>query len=458
MKTRGSESWLAAMAFAVSATLLGYAVQLSNGALSNPAMQHALWAFALCLFAVLAIPLRLLERLGDGPVILALGVALAFQIGLQLVSSPGLYLRPGHDLAYHHRLLALAAILCGALLSRRPWLGRLALPALLGVFWLLGSWMLAASPRPFIDVFAWTNEALSALANGKSPFEGPMPNIYRDTRWYAAGAADAQWVRTGYPYPPLGLLLGWLGKALGGDFRFANLACITLAGGCMAYARGGRLGFAAAAAFLLTPRMLFVLEQSWTDAYAVGLLALTVFCALRAPRLTPYAFGLLLVSKQYTLPLAPLALLLIEGPWSLRAIVRFALKAAVPALGVTLPFLVWNPCAFLDSVYFTARNIPFRPDSLSLIAWTAKEGAPTLPSWSSFAAMAVALGLGLVRGARSPAGFAGGAALVIFCFFLFSRHAFCNHYFLVIGALFLAAAAMRPEAMKPLESTRAAAA
>ena len=45
---------------------------------------------------------------------------------------------------------------------------------------------------------------------------------------------------------------------------------------------------------------------------------------------------------------------------------------------------------------------------------------------------------------RTPAGFAGGVALVYFAFFAFNKQAFENYYFFVIGAL-CCAVALTPE-------------
>ena len=88
----------------------------------------------------------------------------------------------------------------------------------------------------------------------------------------------------------------------------------------MALAQGGRVGFAAAALFLLSPRGFYVLEHGWTEPFVVMLLAATVFCACRRPRWTPLMLGLLLFSKQYIFIALPAMLLLAPRPWASRAL------------------------------------------------------------------------------------------------------------------------------------------
>jgi hypothetical protein len=56
-----------------------------------------------------------------------------------------------------------------------------------------------------------------------------------------------------------------------------------------------------------------------------------------------------------------------------------------------------------------------------------------------FAAMIV---MGL-KAPRTAAGFAAGGALILLAFFAFNKQAFCNYYFVVVGALWCAVGAAR---------------
>src|SRR5205085_9340518 len=102
----------------------------------------------------------------------------------------------------------------------------------------------------------------------------------------------------------LTLLLALPGHLVG-DFRYAQLAALAIAGGLLAYARPGERGgfpgaraVAASALLLFTPRGFSVVEAGWTEPFAILMLAATVFCACRRGRAwmlgCAMCFGLLL--------------------------------------------------------------------------------------------------------------------------------------------------------------------
>src|SRR5262249_38396094 len=123
-------------------------------------------------------------------------------------------------------------------------------------------------------------------------------------------------------------------------------------------------------------------------------------------------------------------------------------KAGAVAAVVTLPFALWNLRAFVESVILFQGRQPFRPDALSYVAWSARDGIARLPQWASFAMALVALGLSWWRAPRTPAGFAASAALVFLLFFAFAKQAFCNYYFMVLGIACCAVAALHAPARK----------
>ncbi len=267
-----------------------------------------------------------------------------------------------------------------------------------------------------------------------------FPNIYGHTRFYGEGLVEGGRLTFGFPYPPLSLLLALPGKLLG-DPRYAQLGAMTLAAAFMAWARGGRLGAGAAALYLLMPRGFFVLEQSWTEPFLVLLLSATVFCACRFPRALPYAVGLLLASKQYSVFIVPLLLLLV--PLRGREAWGLLWRAAVTAAVVSLPLALWDVGAFLRSVVTLQVHQPFRTDALSYLAWWVSQGHAPPPIWIPFVAVLGVLGLALWRAPRTPAGFAASVALAYVTFFALNKQAFCNYYFFVVGALCVAVAAAR---------------
>ena len=318
---------------------------------------------------------------------------------------------------------------------------RLTLPSLLLLHFAIGVWVIRTSPSPVIDVYAIHRQSLDELLRGENPFAMTFANIYSSTIMYGPGQILNGRLDFGYCYPPLNLLLALPGHVLFGDYRYSYLACVSISGALLGLALPGRRATLAAALLLLTPRGFYVIEHGWTDPVVALLVCSTVICAVRAPRLLPVSLGLLLFSKQYTFLLIPaiIALLLFKQSWRLKR--RTLLLSAAIGSALTLPFLLWNPRAFLWDVVALQFHSPFRPDSLSYLAFIASLGGPRLPSLVGFAAALPAVALSLRRGARTAAGFAASTALTLLLFFAFNKQAFCNYYFLCIAGLCAAAAA-----------------
>ena len=122
---------------------------------------------------------------------------------------------------------------------------------------------------------------------------------------------------------------------------------------------------------------------------------------------------------------------------------RLLFVSLLVATLVTVPFLLWAPKAFLDSVVTLQLYQPFRGDSLSFPAFLAALGGPILPGGLAFVTASVALAMGLWLAARTPAGSASIVALVYYVFFASNKQAFANYYLFVIGAMCCAVAAGR---------------
>jgi hypothetical protein len=315
-----------------------------------------------------------------------------------------------------------------------------ALP-LLAAYLGLGIVALASAPDPKIDVYVFQRDASAALLAGGNPYALTFPNIYENDAFYGPGVVDGGRVRYGFPYPPLSLLLVVPAWALAGDPRLAQLVALVGAAALVARLRPGRTGALAAAVLLLSPRSLFVLTQAWTEPFAILLLALLVLARERRPRLAPLAAGLLFVIKQYVVILLPLARFL--APRDRRDTLRFAAQGVAAGALVSVPIALWSPGDFWRSAVLWQLVQPPRYDALSYSALLMRVGVD-LPVIVPFVA-AGALALVAVR--RLPEGgtpFAAGAALVLWGFFVFSKQAFCNYYFLVIGAAVLAALGPAP--------------
>jgi hypothetical protein len=149
----------------------------------------------------------------------------------------------------------------------------------------------------------------------------------------------------------------------------------------------------------------------------------------------PYLLGVLLASKLY-MPFAVFLTPLLLGG-RLRDLPAVLLRAALTGGAISLPLILWDLPAFMNSAVTLQFRQPFRWDSLSYLAWwiSGRQDAAAVPSsaWA-FVAMFVATALCLWRSPRSPGGFPFGIAVVYMAFFAFNKQAFLNYYSLVIGA------------------------
>lgn len=420
----------------IAAIAMGFAIQIAS-TLHPDAFNITAGVLVVTLLAVVLTDRELTARaslVALGPLLVAVSVYFV----LHFTRAPGIYLRDTPSWVEHQVYATLAAVASGALLWRPG--SRLFLGLLLLSGFALGVWLLRASPAPEIDVWAWHNTAYDALVSGVDPYAINMPNIYGHTKWFAPGLADDTSVFVGYPYPPVTLLAGSVGQLLAGDYRYWNLAAQLGAAGLMARTQPGRMAALAAIVFLFQPRGLFVLEQGWTEATSCLAIAACVWCAVHKPRALPWVFGLMVGVKQYFVFAVPLLPLLL-GTTDVRVLGRFLLKAAIIPLILTVPFLLWEPKAFFNSVVAFQARQPFRPDALSVMAWLVSKGGPMIPLNASFALAAGAVALALWRSKRSPAAFSAAFALTLLFFFFFAKQAFTNYYYLIIACLCAAAAA-----------------
>lgn len=443
---------ISAAGLLLSAAALGCALQVNFGQFHPLAL---LWLTVALVGGLLSIGRagRRATRLPAPKVTVVLTLALGVQFLLLLQRSPGatgeLAAAGSNLLPFRAGIIIAAALTAGACFAKGR-LGRACLFAMLLTHAALGAWVLRAAPAPGIDVAIFQRDAAAALLAGQNPYAITFPNSYADpARYYAPGVVRDGRLMFGFPYPPLSLLLVLPGHWLG-DFRYAQWAAMTLAGGLIALARPGRFATAAAAVLLFTPRGFFVLEAGWTEPFAVLLLAATVFIACRRPRALPawLPLGLLVAVKQYLVlvlllvPLLPASARMRRG-----RLLGFALAVAA---AVTLPAALMDLPAFLHSAVVLQWRQPFRDDALSYLAGLAHFTGWRAPAWVGFALVAPAVLLCLRKCPRTPAGFAAAVALVCLVFFAFNKQAFCNYYHFVIGALCCAAGASGPIDPSPL--------
>jgi hypothetical protein len=357
-----------------------------------------------------------------------------------------------HHLSVFWALSGAAAVYCGSMLMARPLLGRFSPLVLVALQVALAVWLIRIDVDPGIDVFIFQNEAGSALVHVHNPYRLTFENIYSPgaaTRAYGPGVIGADGrLQYGYPYMPLTLFMALPGL-IGHDVRYAMVLAVAATGLLIAYTRNTWLGYASAAGLLFMARTAYVIDMSWTEPLVAFLLALTVFCAVRRPRWTPYALGLLLASKQYT-PFAIVLAPLLFG-WEPRRLIGPVLRAILTAAVVTLPLVLLDVQAFVHSAIMWQLRQPFRMDALSfLVVWAKLRGTTNAPVAAAFVALVVAGGLSLWRLRPSPANFAAAVAITYFAFFAFNKQAFMNYYFFALAGLWCSVAALDLPAQFPL--------
>jgi hypothetical protein len=437
---------------ATAAVALGLALQIRDGAYHPSALALVGVAFLCTAAALLEVPLLalseralvvLLATLGAGQ--LALWVM--EPVARDLVADPS-------ALRGLQLLIAGAAGTLVAIAAGPPRVRKVAVVVLLALHFAAGLWVLRHA-RPETDVFNFQRGSLEAFRQGIDPYAIKFHNYYHPNEsFYGPGLVVKGIVQFGYPYPPLPLYLIW--PALwAGDIRYAHLAALTLGGAAIAFARPGRVAPLAAALLLFSPRVGLLLQMAWTEPFTILFLALTVLCALRAPRLLPVALGLFLATKQYLVFAVMAVPLLISGEdRKRRALVLLAQGTAV-ALAVSLPLMLWHPGAFIRSAVTLQFRQPFRDDALSALVPLVRAGAPRLLGTILPLVLAPLAGaLALWRGQRAPAGFAVAIALTYLVFLAVNKQAFCNYYFFPLAALCAAMAATTvapPEVAAPGE-------
>jgi hypothetical protein len=421
-----------------AAWLTGVAIHWNNGYYNPSALLLITAAIAVGGVACLWRPSRAIESLSPAVVVQGLAIAILIEAVLmwQRAADP----------------VVLAGIACLGLLGvlQAVDLRTLRLPlvgAMLGVFWIVASMSVRLAPSPPIDVFAFQQTGAAALLDGENPYEDRYPNLYeRHPEFYGPGVVDAnKHLTVGLPYPPFSLLVALPAYLLGGDSRYADVAAIAGSAALMFLSGSSRWTALMAALFLLTPRVLFLIEYAWTETIFAFTFSVMMFCAVRWRRGLPYALGLFLATKQYSVFALPFVPLLLGRARQRRDVVRLVMVGLAVAAVVTAPFFLWNPQAFWRSVVVFQFLQPFRAESLSHLVWIHKY-FPGLPGQQlmSFVVLAAMLAVLWWRRQPTPAYFAGAVGVMHLAFFAFSKQAFANYYYFVIAALCWGAAAACP--------------
>ena len=289
------------------------------------------------------------------------------------------------------------------------------------------------SPSPHIDVWTVQTYGARALLEGKNPFVAvavvdTAPGVVRDD--------------VPYVYPPLQVLLTAPGLLLG-DVRATMGAALLLIGVSLRdlTLRSGRklpaiLCDAPALVVWLSPKLLFIFQQTWVDPVQIALICSGTALAVRQ-RVWPAAvvFGLVLASKQTMFWVAPLAF--VSFP-AFR--VRHALVAACIPVATYLPFALWNWPALLHANLGFVAGLPARPDALSFVNWARLALGVHVPYAIAFPLAGTLVGYVLLRRRAQPEIFGVALLLTYFVFFTLNKWTFANYYFSLLGMAALGAA------------------
>jgi hypothetical protein len=419
--------------------LLGMALFDWHGGYSPQALGLLLSALALLAAALTGPGAGVREGVVVGTGLAGLGVSFALIAG----SEPALDLLAGARVEEFSGLVAVAALAAGVAILDGDRLGKWAAWLALGLFALAAVWVLQASPRPKIDVFVIHDGAASGLLAGENPYAMRFDQIYSPelaVQLYGSKSLDAEGrLDAGYTYLPLTILTAVPGRLLG-DVRYGNVLAVVAAAAFMLGMGGGTGGRLAAMTFLFSPMNFFVLEMAWTEVWSAALFAGFVWSLAGGAGgwrrgAAPWIFGLLLVSKQH-LPLLVLPVAWVCLPETRR--IGFLWRMLVAGMVVTLPMILWNPAAFWQSAVVFLGSTPFRYDGLSIGSALHTVGVRLPgPVWWVFGLGAFG---GVVFGLRRCGGdrlvrFAVGSGLAMAVFFVLSKQAFCNYYFLVIACV-----------------------
>jgi hypothetical protein len=431
----------------IAVLALGQALQVNYGFFSVPAIGWLTITLICTVFSTFSNKLHL-PKIPGKVIAFILGSGLVFQIYLLTITLPGYFLLS--DFLKKLSFFKICVITAGlfALLSLIPvgifksWIRKSFFACTILSMGAAGIWLVNASPKPFIDVFVFEQTSAQALLKARNPYELKPPNIYGNMDFYGPLLVKDGKMTIGNPYPPLSIYLSTIGYAVAGDIRYSHLVAILLSAILIASLGFSSTSLLSAYTFLFTPRVFFVLEQSWTEPLVILVAVFVVWCSFRRPKWTMLVFGLMMAVKQYMIFFFPLVVLLIPRSSPRKVWITAASWIGFTAFAVTAPLLFWNFSAFLWDVGLAQWDQVFRITSLSYAALIARiTGSPPtqlLPFIIIFPLMAILIWKST---RRLPAYFALALTLCLAMFFSFSKQAFANYYFLVIGLLSCALAA-----------------
>jgi len=310
------------------------------------------------------------------------------------------------------------------------------------------------SPDPVNDVYAWHRDATAYLLDGQNPYSASYPSPYSTEHARQAGMYVAGMGAHPAVYPALSLLIMLPFRAVGLDVRFANVLAELAAAAALVVAARRRgyplIGAMAAGIYLHQPRVGVLIECACLESFLSAALGWGLLLAEKKSRFGYFLLGLGLTGKQFGVAmLAPLAKALL-AQWRLLLIAMSAAAAVI-----ILPFLIWNPKAFLSVVVFMHLAQPRAFDSITLTSGLYHWTGIVVPRFWEIATGTTLIGWIIWKTPRQTpaAGLWMGTSLLLFCLCFtkcFFNYLFLCEYLLLLGIANLASEQKKVALMQPL--------
>ena len=425
----------------LSAYFLGQALQYSNGFLSKTGIILLAFSNGLLLLSII-FKNNPRKRFDFYHIRILLILGMLWQIAQLLTQLPGVYILDKNleHIWIFKLLIALAgcfALISLALLNKA--FQRIAIILVFANFFGAGVWIIKSSPNPHIDVFVFQQMSSKALLRGENPYTQPTPNIFGEqTRLYGKELKNGDFLTFSNPYPPLSIYVSSLGYIVGKDIRYSHLAAIIAVAVLIILINPSRDSLIISYLFLFTPRIFYVLEQSWTEPIALLFTTLAIWSAVKKPKWLPYTLGLMIASKQYFVFVFPFLYFIIPPKTNWRKLIKPFAALTATGLFVTAFLALLDISAFIWNVGIIQWYQPFRMDALSFTVLYAHLVQEYTPTYIPFIALLLAFLLSKHYLHPSPRNFSLSLCLALSFFFSFNKQAFCNYYFLLLGSLAVA--------------------
>jgi hypothetical protein len=374
-----------------------------------------------------------------------------------------LFLAHGHEMLYAqktdklallvdllHWLPIASAVVLGAIAfegtTLRPVLIWPALFACLGFLIYARVLVLTVSPRPFIDVWTSSQQAVEYFLDGKNPYGQTYKDIYGGRYDYFPS----------FPYLPAYLIWATLGMLVfktAHDVRVSLLFAELFTTVCIVgIARKERFPWTTCAllavVWLAFPVDLFILEQAWIDSLLLlGFAAATWALASNRLVLCGILLGVACSTKQYAALGVSFFAIFAWRTYGLRGLVKMALAAIVTTALFMVPFAVSNVHQFVKYTLMSWGGALPRTESLSFTAYLARKNPPVGEEalralYAPYGVIAIVIWLALLVWLgikRKPTlhdtflGIAAATGVAL----LLAKQAFCNYYYFLSFFIFV---------------------